>query len=226
MRYDLNGERRNVVGAETKLSQLSYRHWNVGLTEFDALLEKGVLEPSTWELMANVLRASLPSDVLLRQAHVLRKQKTGMEHLPRKAKEPRVHVFPYRSNSKQWAMFVVTWVEKEHYTLRAIVPKDCDEAAFAWAISHLKYQFKIQDEPAYTYWHSDTGAQLLIADGLLQALSSEMSESSREDRERFVTDALATLRSVRDAALQAWNSNIEEVLSENVVLETDFPKYF
>ena len=75
MSYDLNGERRNSAEAKTKLSQLSYRHWNVGLTEFDALLDKGVLEPSTWELLANVLRASLPSDVLLRQAHVLRKQK-------------------------------------------------------------------------------------------------------------------------------------------------------
>ena len=149
-----------------------------------------------------------------------------MEHLPRKAKEPRVHFIPYRSNSKQWAMFVVTWIEKEHYTLRAIVPKDFDEAAFAWAINHLTYQFKIKDEPSYTYWHSETGAQLLVADGLLQALSSDMSASSRDDRERFVTNALATLRGVRDAAVQAWNSNVEEVLSENASLATEVENMF
>ena len=75
MHYDLHGELRNTVGQETRLTQLSYRRWNVSLTDFDALLEKGVLEPSTWELLAGVLRASLPSDVLLRQPHLLRKQK-------------------------------------------------------------------------------------------------------------------------------------------------------
>ena len=162
MRYDLHGELRNTVGQETKLTQLSYRRWNVGLTDFDASLEKGVLEPSTWELLAGVLRASLPSDVLLRQPHLLRKQKTGMEHLPRSAKNPRMQIFPYRSNSKQWAMFVVTWVEEEQYSLRAIVPKEFAEEAFSWAISHLKHQFQIKDEPAYTHWPSETGAQLQI----------------------------------------------------------------
>ena len=123
MHYDLHGELRNTIGQETRLTQLSYRRWNVGLTDFDALLEKGVLEPSTWELLAGVLRASLPSDVLLRQPHLLRKQKTGMEHLPRNAKNPRMQIFPYRSNSKQCAAFVVTCVEEEQYSLRAIVPK-------------------------------------------------------------------------------------------------------
>ena len=75
MRYDLHGEIRNTLGQETNITQLSYRRWNVALADFDALLEKGVLEPSTWELLAGVLRASLPSDVLLRQPHLLRMQK-------------------------------------------------------------------------------------------------------------------------------------------------------
>ena len=144
MRYDLHGEPRSTVGMETTLTQLSYRGWNVGLTDFDALLEKGTLEPSTWELLANVLRASLPRDILLRQAHVLRKQKTGVEHLPRHMQDPRVQVFPYRSNSKQWAMFVVTRVEKNRYTLRVVAPMTYDEEAFGWAVSHLQYQFQIK----------------------------------------------------------------------------------
>ena len=75
MRYDLHGEIRNTLGQETKITQLSYRRWNVALADFVVLLEKGVLEPSTWELLAGVLRASLPSDVLLRQPHLLRLQK-------------------------------------------------------------------------------------------------------------------------------------------------------
>ena len=129
MHYDLHGELRNTVGQETRLTQLSYRRWNVSLTDLDALLEKGVLEPSTWELLAGVLRASLPSDVLLRQPHLLRTQKTGVEHLPRNARNPRMQIFPYRSNSKQWAMFVVTWVEEEQYSLRAIAPKEFSEEA-------------------------------------------------------------------------------------------------
>ena len=226
MHYDLHGELRNTVGQETRLTQLSYRRWNVSLTDFDALLEKGVLEPSTWELLAGVLRASLPSDVLLRQPHLLRKQKTGMEHLPRSAKNPRMQIFPYRSNSKQWAMFVVTWVEEEQYSLRAIVPKEFAEEAFSWAISHLKHQFQIKDEPAYTHWPSETGAQLQIAVGLMQALSSELTKPSAEACSNFVTDALATLRNVRAAAVQAWSGKIEEVLSENTALQSQFENIF
>ena len=172
MRYDLNGESRHVHAAQTTLTQLSYRGWNVGLSDYDALLEKGVLEPSTWELLANVLRALLPRDVLLRQVHVLRQQKTGVEHLPRNAKDPRIQVLPYRSNSKQWAMFIVTRVDEEQSALRVLVPMKHDEEAFSWAISHIQYRYRITEEPSYTEWPSHIGAQLLVADGLLQALST------------------------------------------------------
>ena len=223
MRYDLHGEPRSTVGMETTVTQLSYRGWNVGLTDFDALLEKGNLEPSTWELLANVLRASLPRDILLRQAHVLRKQKTGVEHLPRHAQDPRVQVFPYRSNSKQWAMFVVTRVEESRYTLRVVVPMKYDEEAFSWAVSHLQYQFQIKEDPVYTQWPSDTGAQLLVEESLLRTLCEQMLRTTWEDRERFVTDALATLRKVRNAAVQAWNSNIEEVCNEDAALGRSNP---
>ena len=215
MRYDLHGEPRSAVAAQTTLTQLSYRGWNVGLTDVDALIEKDVLEPSTWELIAHVLRSSLPKDVILRQAHVLRKQKTGFEHLPRHAKDPRIQIFPYRSNSKQWAMFLVTRVEKERYTLCAVVPVDYEKDAFSWAVSHLQYQVQIKEEPVFTEWPSNMGAQLLVADGLLQTLSDTTTKITKEDRERYVTEALSTLRAVRNAAVQAHNSNIDEVCNDN-----------
>ena len=55
MRYDLHGEARRTAAAETELTQLTYRGWSVSLTDFDALLEKGSLEPSTWEMLAQIL---------------------------------------------------------------------------------------------------------------------------------------------------------------------------
>ena len=136
MRYDLHGEARSTAPVESQLSHLTYRGWSVSLADFDALLEKGTLEVSTWEMLAHVLRTSLPRDVLLRQAHVLRKQKTGLEHLPKHSKTPRIQIFPYRSNSKQWAMFLVTRNEDERYSLRAVLPMDHDQDAFSRAIKH------------------------------------------------------------------------------------------
>ena len=73
MRYDLHGEPRATVPAATALKHLTFRGWTVGIPDIDALLDKGVLEPSTWEMLAHLLRPSLPRDVLLRQVHVLQK---------------------------------------------------------------------------------------------------------------------------------------------------------
>ena len=72
MRCDLQGAPRRTFASESRLTQLVYRSWKVSISDVDALLDKGILEPSAWELLANVLRFSLPRDVLLRQAHVLR----------------------------------------------------------------------------------------------------------------------------------------------------------
>ena len=167
MRYDLHGQPRTAEPTATTLTHLTFRGWTVALKEFDELLEKGVLEPSTWELLAHLLRPSLPRDVLLRQAHVLRSQKTGPEHLPRYFKNPRIQIFPYRSNSKQWALFFITEKkgadDTEGYELRAVMPRNYDKEAFAWAISHLKFQFRTKEEPTFEEWPSNHGAQLLLA---------------------------------------------------------------
>ena len=79
-------------------------------------------------------------------------------------------------------MFVVTRVEKNRYTLRVVAPMNYDEEAFSWAVSHLQYQFQIKEDPVYTQWPSDTGAQLLVVEGLLRTLCEEMQRTTREDR--------------------------------------------
>ena len=102
-------------------------------------------------------------------------------------------------------MFIVTRVDKEQYALRVLVPMKHDEEAFSWAISHIQYRYRITEEPSYTEWPSHIGAQLLVADGLLQALSTASGDTSTADRERFVTETYRTLRTVRNSAVQANN---------------------
>ena len=150
MRYDLHGELRASAPKASTLSHMSFRGWTVSLTDVDALLNRSALESSTWEMLAHLLRPSLPRDVLLRQVHVLRSQKTGLEHLPRHCKSPRVQIFPYLSKSKQWAMFLVTSEDKDRYTLRVLVPATYDPEAFSWATNHLRFQYRINEEPSYT----------------------------------------------------------------------------
>ena len=68
---------------------------------------------------------------------------------------------------------------------------------------------------------SHIGAQLLVADGLLQALSIASGDTSTADRERFVTETYRTLRNVRNSAVQANNSNIDEIFGLNASETSD-----
>ena len=226
MRYDLHGEARSTAPLESQLSHLTYRGWSVSLADFDALLEKGTLEVSTWEMLAHVLRTSLPHDVLLRQAHVLRKQKTGLEHFSKHSRNPRIQIFPYRSNSKQWAMFLVTRNEDDRYSLRAVLPMDHDKEAFSWAIKHLQFQYSITEEPTYATWPSNVGAQILVAEGLVQALSDSRASVSQGNRESFVAATLRTLRSLRDAAVRAYTGDVDELCYDDYDLRRDFGNLF
>ena len=103
---------------------------------------------------------------------------------------------------------------------------DHDEEAFSWAISHIQYRYRITEEPSYTEWPSHIGAQLLVADGLLQALSTASGDTSTADRERFVTETYRTLRKVRNSAVQATNSNIDEICNDDRTLRSDFQNLF
>ena len=123
-------------------------------------------------------------------------------------------------------MLLVTRIEDEKYSLRVVVPVNHDKEAFSWAINHLKFQYAIADEPSYTTWPSTVGAQILVAEGLLQALSESSTTVSNEDRETFVAATLKTLRSLRDAAVRTHSSSVDELCTEDRKLGSDFSNLF
>ena len=92
MDYDLNGERKKKNS--TKINHITYRRWKVVLSEYDLLLQKGILEASMFELLANVLRQHFPKDVFMHQPHKLRSKRTGPDQLPKHVGSPRVQIFP------------------------------------------------------------------------------------------------------------------------------------
>ena len=116
--------------------------------------------------------------------------------------------------------------DTEGYELRAVMPRNYDKEAFAWAINHLKFQFKVTEEPTFEEWPSNHGAQLLLAEGLLQQLCQKAAPISSTVREKFAVESLATLRSLRTAAVQANNAEVEEVCNENAALHQAFLKLF
>ena len=134
---------------------------------------KGTLEASMFELLAHVLRQHLPREVFIHQPHKLRSKRTGPDQLPKHAGSPRVQVFPYRSNSKQWCVFMVT-KENESYELRVVTPERFDAAAFDWATTHLRCQYAIQTETTYSPWPSMRGSELLLFLGVAKAVMSDV----------------------------------------------------
>ena len=104
--YDLNGKRHEVTTPSIQHVSLGppQGQWKVPLAQHNTLLEKGSLEPSVMELYLSFLKPHLPEDVLVKNVFALRSKKTSLDHLP-KYKNPRVQVFPYRSNSNIWACF-------------------------------------------------------------------------------------------------------------------------
>ena len=159
MDYDLNGERKTKQA--TAINHLTYRRWKVVLKEYDMLLHKGTLEPSMFELLANVFRQHLPQDVFVHRPYVLRSKKTGPEQIPKHVTSPRIQVFPYRSNSKMWALYLLVKTN-EKYTLRVVTPEKYDAEAFDWATNHLRCQYKVQEETIYATWPSGRGSEVLV----------------------------------------------------------------
>ena len=211
MDFDLNGQRKMKQAATIK--HIAYRGWKVVLTEYDTLLQKGALEPSMVALMAKLLRQHLPKDVLLHRPHQLRSQKTGPDQLPNHGESPRVQVFPYRSNSKMWALFLVTCTDGD-YTLHVLTPEKYDAEAFDWATNHLRCQYKIQQETTHSSWPSGRGSELLLFAGFAKDVLKNAHTKPQEE-DGFVAHALDTLRKVRAAAVDANLDEIDELLAEN-----------
>ena len=215
MDYDLNGIRREK--SHVSIEHVSYRQWKVSLLEYDELLEKGILEPSTLELLMNFVRPHLPKEIFVKQPFALRSKKTSEDHLPKNVK-PRVQVFPYRSNSQAWAFYLVTKHEDEN-TLQVITPTKYAAEAFDWATKQLKFQYNVTREITYLTWPSEQGSELLVVAGLLRALLPE-ANITRDQESSYVAEALSFLRELRNAAVDANESNLDVLLAEEPRLRT------
>ena len=220
MDYDLNGKKREQ-SSSSAIQYLTFRRWKVQLHDFDLLVQRGVLEPSTWELLALLMRPHLPKDVLLRQPHVLRSRKTGPEHLPKMSVRPRVQIFPYRSNSKQWSLFFLT-ENGQDYTLKAIVPESYEETAFDFAFKHLQFQYKIATEATIAHWPSAGGFGLLLATTLLKEIQSKDGIRHEAHHQTFLASANTTLQELRATAVQTNTQDIDEILDANPSLRERF----
>ena len=222
MDYDLNGERKTKK--TIVINHVTYRKWKVNLSEYDMLLQKGTLEASMFELLANVLRQHLPTDVFIHQPHKLRSKRTGPDQLPKHAGALRLQLFPYRSNSKQWCLFLLTKAN-ESYELRVVTPEQFDAAAFDWATTHLRCQYAIRTETTYSSWPSMRGSELLLFLGVAKEVLSDV-RISRDAEDSFVAHALDTLRRLREAAVASNVSMLEEVMGEEPVLDKNMGELF
>ena len=137
------------------------------------MLQKGTLDASMFELLANVLRQHLPKDVFIHQPHKLRSKRTGPDQLPKHVGSPRVQIFPYRSNSKQWCVFIVTKAN-EKYELRVVTPEQFDATAFDWATTHLRCQYAVRSATEYSSWPSTRGSELLLLLGVAKETLSDV----------------------------------------------------
>ena len=194
------------------------------LTDYDMLLQKGVLEPSMFELLANIFRQYLPKDVVLHRPHILRSQKTGPDQITKHSAVPRVQIFPYRSNSKMWAVFLVTHTE-EKYSLHVVTPAKFDVEAFDWATNHLRWQYKIQSDTTYATWPSARGSELLLLLGLAREILDDV-KTNPAAQDEYVAHILETLKKIRAVAIASNVSDIDELLPEHRELAENVKNLF
>ena len=143
MDYDLSGNRHSATS--TTLRHITYCRWKLHLADLDTLVPRGTMSESMWEFLANVLRIYLPHHTGLCNAHVLPKGKTG-EVLLRKHEQKSLYIFPFRTRSKHWVMFLLRKEDAAH-TLHILHPPDIEDTAREWAINHFKFKFTLKTAP-------------------------------------------------------------------------------
>ena len=218
--YDLNGQRHEVTTPSIQHVSLgpSQGQWKVPLMQYNTLLEKGSLEPSVMELYLSFLKPHLPEDVLVKNVFALRSRKTSLDHLP-KYKNPRVQVFPYRSNSNIWAFFLITTTESGH-TLHIVTPHTYTSEALDWATKHLQCQYGITESPTYSTWSSERGSELLSVLGLLRVLFPD-TNWDRLQEDSYVNQALSVMRELRETAVNTNEARLDVLLGEREELRRE-----
>ena len=144
------------------------------MQDFDKFVSSGVCEPSMCEFIMHLLRLrrQIPKDVFVRQPHILRNSKTGDENLP-KGVRPRVQIFPYRSNSKKWALFFLERDEAVKKLRCVMLAETYEPEAFEWAVNHFRHKFDVKDIEQET-WPSSQGHELFLFLGFTKMLFPEM----------------------------------------------------
>ena len=155
------------------------------------------MNESMWELLANVFRTHLPPHTCLCNAYALAKRKTGEERMP-KRDPPTVYIFPYRTRSKHWVMFILR-KEGDAYTLHILQPPFLEPAAVEWATKHLQFQYKLTEAPESIAASNADGFDLTIAAPLLQWIYTDKTIVEKTRVESFLMQATETLQEARSS---------------------------
>ena len=127
---------RCVEQRQHRLTHLRYRGWSVPVFEVDSFLNSGALTPAMFELFVKLLIPYLPATTVLRNVFDLRRNRCSLDTLRGRKVSPKVQIFPYLSNSKNWALFIVDKAQ-EGTTLRKVMPETYAEKAFEHVIQKL-----------------------------------------------------------------------------------------
>ena len=126
--YDLAGKHRERQ--KHAMTHIKYQGWSVPTKEVESFCRSGTLTTGMFELLAKRLHPYLPRTTVLRRATDLRRNKGSTEHLGKRKTKPTIQLFPYQSNSKAWALFVVDQSDEKAATLHRIMPETYADKAF------------------------------------------------------------------------------------------------
>ena len=142
---------------------------------------------------SKLIQLHLPKSTVLRNVFDLRKNRCSEETLKQRRTPPQVQLFPYLSNSKHWALFII---EKKDttFTLRKVMP----ETYHAKAFEHVTKQLTAAYDPQFTHettWQSSRGLDTLFVYSIVEYLQPSSSAVQRLDVAHWVphiTDVMTT----------------------------------
>ena len=182
------------------------------------------MSESMLDFLANVLRIYLPYYACLCNAHMLPKGKTG-EVLLRKHDQKSLYIFPYRTRSKYWVMFILR-KEDDAHTLHILHPRETDLTALEWATKHFMFKFTLKTAPERIQATNTDGFDLAIVASLLAWVYTDTTIATKHRVEHFLLQAPETLQEVRAAAISASEADLEYVFMRNATLKAKFQGIF
>ena len=220
--YDLSGNHR--PRGKRDVTHIRYQGWSVPLTDVEGFLRSGTLTTGMFELFAKLLHPYFPRTTVLRHATDLRRNRGSTEYLRNKKTKPRIQLFPYQSNSKAWALFVIDQSNEQATTLHRIMPETYAEKTFEHVTHSLAMMYK-PEETKDTTWPSSRGLDMLFLSTVLKYLKNL--------DDRILSDSQAFLRTIHDivervqaTCIKREIPDVEEALEEDSDLATAFKEMF